>query len=114
MSKARHEKGGFDRWEHVGKEHLDKEEKPKLYNAQGSEESKEAEKGHDETERKHGGRLKRKHGGKIEGEHSKKRLDRPGRKRGGSVGADRMPLTTAAKVTDATGHKTDDGNSEDE
>lgn len=50
-------------------------------------------------ERKHGGRVKRKEGGKVEGKMSKMRLDRPGRKSGGRVGADRSPLSEAAKTT---------------
>lgn len=53
----------------------------------------------------------RKHGGKVEGEPSKKRADKrarggaagaavaPGRKRGGSVGADKHPMSSAASVS---------------
>jgi len=54
----------------------------------------------------------RKHGGKVhhgEGHESKHRADKrarggmvPGRKRGGGVGANRMPLSTAAKVKEIT------------
>ena len=56
----------------------------------------------------------KKHGGKVvegEGEKGKKRHDRaararggavPGRARGGGVGADMKPLTTAAKVRHVT------------
>lgn len=56
-------------------------------------------------EKKHGGRAKhgkhhRKHGGKVEGKHMKHRMDRAsggavGRKRGGRVGADTAPLSSA-------------------
>jgi hypothetical protein len=50
-------------------------------------------------ERKRGGRAKRKSGGKVIGLMTgggvKPRLDRPGRKRGGAVGADRSPLSSA-------------------
>jgi hypothetical protein len=50
-------------------------------------------------ERKHGGRAKKKNGGKVIGLMTgggvKPRLDRPGRKRGGAVGADRSPLSSA-------------------
>lgn len=50
-------------------------------------------------ERKRGGRAKRKAGGKVIGLMTgggvKPRLDRPGRKRGGAVGADRSPLSSA-------------------
>lgn len=54
-------------------------------------------------ERKHGGRMKKKEkkakGGKVIGLMTgggvKARLDRPGRKSGGAVGANRSPLSTA-------------------
>jgi hypothetical protein len=50
-------------------------------------------------ERKRGGRAKKKNGGKVIGLMTgggvKPRLDRPGRKRGGAVGADRSPLSSA-------------------
>lgn len=56
----------------------------------------------------------RKFGGKamktvmMEGAMTKhRRLDRPGRKRGGGVGADATPLTTAARTTQAGDHKAD-------
>ena len=49
-------------------------------------------------ERKRGGKVKRAKGGMVvEGHKSKHRMDRPGRKRGGAVGADRSPLSTAHK-----------------
>ncbi len=54
-----------------------------------------------------GGRVKLKAGGASEGMKSAMRLDRPGRKRGGGVGADMTPLTTAAKTTEAGAHKAD-------
>lgn len=55
-----------------------------------------AETGH---ERKRGGRAKKKgkEVGKMHGAGVKARLDRPGRKRGGAVGANRSPLSTAHK-----------------
>lgn len=59
-----------------------------------------------EGERKHGGRAK-KH---VEGEGEKtkhRRLDRPGRKRGGGVGATEMPLSSAARTRPAEAHKAD-------
>jgi hypothetical protein len=50
-------------------------------------------------EKKKGGRVKKKDGGKVIGLMTgggvKPRLDRPGRKRGGAVGADRSPLSSA-------------------
>jgi hypothetical protein len=97
--------------------------KPVAYNAQGSNVLKEAE------ERKHGGKVHHMHG---EGHEAKERADRPkrarggklehhehehkhehhmkratggsvpGRKRGGGIGADRMPLSSAAKIKEVT------------
>lgn len=57
-------------------------------------------------ERKRGGAVK-KDEGKVEGAKAKMRLDRPGRKKGGRVGADSAPLSSAAKVTPASGHSTE-------
>jgi hypothetical protein len=68
------------------------------YNAQGSNVEKEAE------EKKSGGRVKRKAGGAAMGDSAKKRFDRPGRKRGGAIGADMHPLSSAAKIRPASGH----------
>ncbi len=42
---------------------------------------------------------KRKRGGAVTGNKTAMRLDRPGRQRGGRVGADTAPLTHAADVT---------------
>lgn len=39
-------------------------------------------------------------GGKVMGKMGKMRLDRPGRKRGGAVGADKTPLSSAHKGTE--------------
>lgn len=121
MSKARH---------HVateGKEHHDEESKPKLYNAKDTEagENAEDEGDADDKEMNKGGRTRHKRadggamhhgkkheGHKVEGHHGKKRLDRAARKRGGGIGADKTPLTTAAKVTNAEDHKAEDGNAE--
>lgn len=94
MSKARHhlKDGG-------------KAEKPKINVGRESEEEEEEMEGH-----KKGGRVHKKHGGGVEhgeGEKPKHhRLDRPGRKRGGGVGANRTPLSTASMTKDAEGHKT--------
>lgn len=60
-------------------------------------------------ERKKGGRAKRASGGKVEGKviglmtggAVKPRLDRPGRKLGGRVGADKAPLSSANATTSA-------------
>lgn len=68
----------------------DRDETPKeTYAGAGSNVIKEAE------ERKKGGRVK-KEMGKVEGKMAKMRLDRPGRKMGGRVGADKSPLSSAA------------------
>jgi hypothetical protein len=98
MSRARHRAKGGSAKEHA---------KPVVEAGKGTEALKEAE------ERKHGGALhhdpKVKH--HLEGEHTKPRHDRrararggavPGRKRGGGIGADRVPLSSAAKVQHVT------------
>lgn len=46
-------------------------------------------------ERKAGGRVE-----KLDGHGARHRLDRPGRKRGGGVGADKSPLSSAARTHD--------------
>lgn len=63
------------------------------------DEAKEDKDG-DETgfERKKGGKVKAKKKHEMEGKEGKKRLDRPGRKRGGAVGANTSPLSTAHKA----------------
>jgi hypothetical protein len=66
-------------------------------------EAEEKEDGEETEAMKKGGRAKkhhgehkkeRKRGGKIEGHEPKHRMDRPGRKRGGRVGADTSPLSS--------------------
>ena len=55
-------------------------------------------------EKKRGGRAKHKAGGKVmhaEGGKAKHHMGKPGRKRGGGVGADKTPLSSAAHVTAA-------------
>lgn len=52
---------------------------------------------------------KRKHGGKVEGKMAHMHLGRPGRKKGGRVGSDQSPLSSAAHVTEAGAHKANDG-----
>ena len=74
-------------------------EDPEVKTIDNSKESgvyKEAE------EKKRGGRAKKKHGGKahlVSGGKAEHHLGRPGRKRGGRAGADKMPLSSAAHVT---------------
>lgn len=81
------------------------------YEGGESDVKKEAE------ERSAGGRAKRKAGGGVEhraeGGSAMRRHDRPGRKRGGGVGSDMRPLTTANKTRDADGHKADEPESVD-
>lgn len=57
-------------------------------------------------ERKHGGRMKEEH--RVEGKMAKMRLDRPGRKSGGRVGADKSPLSSAHTASPVKEHRTDD------
>ncbi len=49
--------------------------------------------------KKHGGHVKAKEVGHMEGGKSRHRLDRPGRKTGGRVGADKSPLSSAHRMT---------------
>ncbi len=79
-----------------------KDESPKdVYTGSGSNVVKEADK------RKDGGRVKKKEMGKVDGKKSKMRLDRPGRKSGGRVGADTSPLSSAAKTSDPSNKEGD-------
>ena len=48
-------------------------------------------------ERKRGGRVERAAGGAVGGAKVATRMDRPGRKRGGGVGSDTSPLTSASR-----------------
>ena len=75
-----------------------------------------ADKEHHETEAEEKAeeeRKKRARGGalrhvEMEGTKTKhRRLDRPGRKRGGGVGADMNPLSSAARTRSATAHSAD-------
>jgi hypothetical protein len=89
------------------------------YTAKPNEEEEEAEgkmraKG-GKVRRARGGHVKeRKEGGmamkhvEMEGHKTKhRRLDRPGRKRGGGVGADMTPLSSAARARQGTAHSAD-------
>jgi len=77
---------------------VDKDPSPKdVYAGKDSNVVKEAD------ERKRGGPVrKKKEMGKVEGKMSKMRLDRPGRKSGGRVGADKSPLSSAATTDNAS------------
>ncbi len=68
--------------------------------------TKEANVMDEAKERKDGGKAK-KHMSMDGAKTKHRRLDRPGRKRGGGVGADATPLTTAARATPAMDHKAD-------
>lgn len=73
---------------------------PDVYSGQSSEVIKRAK------ERKRGGKVEGKKPLHVEGAAPRyHRLDRPGRKRGGAVGADRSPLTAAAKLSPDLGGK---------
>ena len=95
MSRARHQKraaGG----------------KAEVYAGEGSNVLKEA------MERKRGGKVEM----KGEGEEAKARSDRPKRAKGGRVkgegiGADRMPLSSAAKIKEITKGEQPEGSNED-
>jgi hypothetical protein len=71
-------------------------------------------------EKKHGGKVKKHHradGGKVEtksvglmtGGAVRPRLDRPGRKRGGGVGADKSPLSSAHHSSKAPARQETEG-----
>lgn len=77
---------------------VDKDDAPRMvYAGAGSNVVKEAD------ERKRGGSVKAKKEMKVSGAKAKMRLDRPGRKMGGRVGADKSPLSSAAKTSDPDG-----------
>ena len=87
--------------------------KTTVYAGEGSNVLKEAE------ERKRGGKVERMKG---EGEKAKERHDRPkrarggavpGRKRGGGVGSDKTPLSSAAKIKEIEPGEQAEGANED-
>jgi hypothetical protein len=87
MSRARHKKGRDD----GGRVGLKAAGNPDVFKeAEGKESYANG------GERKRGGKVK-KHVGAPEGKKARHRHDRPGRKMGGRVGADRAPLSTAHK-----------------
>lgn len=75
-----------------------------VYAGKGSKVVSEAEK------KKKGGKVCRADGGKIQGEYSRPRLDRPGRKRGGRIGSDTSPLSSAARMSTPAGRYVDKEN----
>lgn len=98
--------------EHEGKKHRAKGGKMPMVAAGNPDVIEEAEgKGpgdEDQEGRKKGGRAKKKRetGGKVVGLMTgggvRPRLDRPGRKAGGAVGANRSPLSTAHSASGGT------------
>lgn len=77
---------------------------PMIDKGREEEEEKAEEEG-----RKHGGRAKRARGGGMtEGNMAHKRHDRPGRKRGGGVGSNLRPLSSANTTKGADGHSADE------
>lgn len=95
MSRARHKESK----ERADGGRLSSEPK---WNAGGEQNAaKEAE------ERKKGGRVKH---SEAEGEGAKKRMDKRGRARGGRIGANLAPLSTAARVKHVTkGEESEEG-----
>jgi len=87
-AKRHHEAGNHD----IAKEH---EKLAKLHSEKRGTEGR-----FERAEHKRGG-----HVAELHGEGAKKRLDRPARKRGGGVGSDITPLSSAAKTKD----RRDDG-----
>jgi len=77
----------------------DKNVKEQSYAGTGSDVEKEAEK------RKRGGKVHKREPMHVEGAKGGHRLDRPGRKRGGAVGADSRPMTSAHNLTAPEGMK---------
>lgn len=73
-----------------------------VYEGGNSGTAKEAKSGSEPDEKESPARKK---GGKVEGKMAKMRLDRPGRKAGGRVGADKAPLTEAAKSSQPKSRK---------
>lgn len=93
MSRARHEKG--KKHSDGGRVGMKVSGNPDVF--------KEAE------ERKRGGKVK-KHVGEPEGKKAKHRMDRPGRRMGGRVGADKAPLSSAhnsSKASERAGGRPD-------
>ena len=92
MSRARHEmekdcraKGGRVGLKAAGNPDVFKE-------AEGEEDYAKGD------ERKHGGKVKKKKEVHAEGEKSKHRMDRPRRAKGGRVGSDHQPFSSAKTV----------------
>lgn len=85
-----------------------------VYAGKDSEVVKEADEKGEGEKAKRGGRMEKKRaaGGGVqhfsEGGMASRRMDRPGRKRGGGVGSDKSPLTTANRTKDADGHSADE------
>ena len=96
MSKVRHRKSG-------GRTDMKVSGNPDVFKeAEGKEPYSKGD------EKKHGGKVKKHHratGGKVLGLMTgggvRPRMDKPGRKRGGAVGADRTPLSSAHHTSSA-------------
>ena len=76
--------------------------------AEGKEAENEESDDEAGEEKKRGGRVKKKRGGKIEGEGEKPHLGKPARHmraRGGGVGSDRNPLSSANSPSAPSGRK---------
>jgi hypothetical protein len=73
------------------------------HNAMHSEHHHEHPKAAHRPKRKRGGHVMHEHD--VKGEHAKHRHDRKARKSGGKMGADKAPLSSAAKGMEPKGHK---------
>lgn len=69
--------------------------KVKEHHLEAEREKRETDGRFERKERKRGGKV-----ASVDGGAHKKRLDRPGRKRGGGVGSDVTPLSTASRTKD--------------
>jgi hypothetical protein len=89
--------GGRTKRKHGGKaEH---------HNAKHSAHHHEHPKAEHRAKRKRGGHIGHEHA--VHGEHGKHRADRKARKHGGKIGADKAPLSSAAKGTEPAKHKSE-------
>lgn len=110
MSRARHKMkkamGGSVKpvWNAGGGQNAAKEAEEKKHGGRVHGEGEHSKKRMDHRAR--GGAIARKHGGKAEHEHKEHERARGGsvrgRARGGGIGANRMPLSTAAKIKEVT------------
>ena len=121
MSRARHKKamGGSVKPDvyagegsNVLKEAEERKRGGRIEHMEG--EGEKAKERHDRPKRKRGGKVEHeelKHGGKAE--HHEKHRAKGGRVKGEGIGADRMPLSSAAKIREVTKGEQAEGANED-